>query len=61
MSKKNPFGFSEAAVLFLSIAMETALKRAMRDINGKTDEEIMQLVVSEQLRKQVLMTQVDKL
>jgi hypothetical protein len=61
MNKTNPFGVSEAAVLFLSIAMETALKRAMRDIDGKTDEEIMQLVGPELARKAILMAQVDKL
>ena len=61
MSKKNPFGVSEAAILFLSISMETALQRAMRDIDGKTDEEIMALVVTEELRKQALMAKVKEL
>jgi hypothetical protein len=58
MSKKNPFGISEAAALFLSITIETALRRAMRKIDGKTDEEIMALVVDEQLRKANLMAKI---
>ncbi len=61
MTKKNPFGVSEVAVLFLSMAVETALKRAMRDIEGKTDEEIMGLVITEELRKQNLMAKVKEL
>jgi hypothetical protein len=58
MSENNPFGATEVAVLFLSMAVETALRRAMREIDGKTDEEIMQLVVTEHLRKESLMTKV---
>jgi len=61
MSEKNPFGATEAAALFLSIALETALKRALRDIEGKTDEEIMQLIITEKLRKDALMKQVQGL
>jgi hypothetical protein len=61
MSKKNPFGVSEVAILFLSMSMEVALKRAMRQIEGKTDEEIMALVVAEQLRKKELMAKVEEL
>ena len=61
MSSKNPFGISEAATLFLSITLETALKRAMREIDGKTDEEIMQLIIGEKLRKDALMAKVEAL
>lgn len=61
MSEKNPFGVSEAAALFLSISIETALKRAMRQIDGKTDEEIMALIVTEKLRKDALMAKVETL
>ena len=57
---QNPFGASEAAAIFLSIALETALRRAMRQIEGKTDEEIMRLVAAEQLRKANLMAQVEE-
>ena len=55
---KNPFGTSEVAALFLSIALETALRRAMREIEGKTDEEIMALIVQEKIRKDALMAKV---
>jgi hypothetical protein len=58
MSEKNPFGASEVAILFLSMAMETALKRAMRDIHGKTDEEILLLIPDEEARKKLLMSRV---
>jgi len=61
MSGNNPFGVSEVAALFISMAIETALKRAMRDIDGKTDEEIMQLILTEKLRKDALMKQVQGL
>ena len=58
---KNPFGATEAAALFLSIALETALKRALREIEGKTDEEIMVLILEEKLRKDALMKQIQEL
>ena len=61
MSENNPFGASEAAALFLSVALEVALKRALREIDGKTDEEIMQLIITEKLRKDALMKQVQGL
>lgn len=58
---ENPFGATEIAALFISMAIETALKRAMREIDGKTDEEIMQLILTEKLRKDALMTQLGAL
>ena len=57
----NPFGISEVADLFISMTVEVALKRAMRDIDGKTDEEIMQLIVTEKIRKESLMAKVEAL
>ena len=61
MSENNPFGATEMAALFLSMAVETALKRAMRQIEGKTDEEILQLIIQEKARKDALMRQVEGL
>ena len=61
MSENNPFGATEAAALFLSMAIEAALKRALRQIDGKTDEEIMQLIITERLRKDALMKQIEEL
>jgi len=57
----SDFGATEVAALFVSMALETALRRALRDIEGKTDEEIMQLIVQEQLRKETLMRRIKEL